>query len=68
METCLRVIRAKRKKFESNVAVELEVLDFIDNAPTPTTNLLNDLVVRDDLANHMIPPPRTCLVEDGGFS
>jgi len=42
------------EKLEGNEAVELQILGFVDDAHSPFAKLLEDLVVADVLADHMI--------------
>ena len=43
------------KKFQSYKSVEFEVLSFVNHAHPTTTQLLDDAVMRDGLADHDLP-------------
>jgi hypothetical protein len=51
----LRIARyILRKEFEGDETVKARILGFVDDAHAATTELLDDAVVRDNLADHCL--------------
>jgi hypothetical protein len=49
--------QVRREELEGHVAFELHILGFVDHTHTPTTEFLEDSIMRNGLPDHRVPPP-----------